>query len=225
MWEMLGGRAGTAAHREPGRPPSRQQPVPPFIPARSSLPTRFRAFRNHEWEVVERSLSVLQTRDFYWGPLSVREAHARLEMEPVGTYLLRDSAQEDCLFSLSVRIPSGPISLRITFHKGYFWLKHLCSDCVVKLLEMAEEATRTSSLYCKEGLPLVFSTPLRRSQSLPQQQDLLQQSPHAWGAAGLRAEHRAKAAEQEDIIDPPQPWQEGGRMPPRIPLPLHHHPK
>ncbi|XP_043823868.1 suppressor of cytokine signaling 1-like [Dromiciops gliroides] len=215
MWEPVGGRAGGAAHGGPESPsPSQRPPAPPFVPARSSLPTHYRAFRNHEWEVVERSLSVLQGSDFYWGPLSVGEAHARLQREPVGTYLLRDSAQGDCLFSLSVKMPSGPVSLRIAFQKGYFWLKHLFSDCVVRLLDMVVEATQSDCLYCKEGLPLVFSTPLRRSRGCARWQELCPQSLDACGAAGPRTEHRAEAAEgEEDAVGPSQPWQEEDQLP------------
>ncbi|XP_074083181.1 suppressor of cytokine signaling 1-like [Macrotis lagotis] len=226
MWETFGGRASGAATQGSERPsPSHRQPAPPFSPAQSNLPTHYRAFRNHEWEVVERSLSILQASDFYWGPLSVGEAHARLAAEPVGTYLIRDSAQGDCLFSLSVKIPSGPVSLRIAFQKGHFWLNHLFSDCVVRLLEMVVEATQNNSLYCKEGFPLVFSTPLRRNQNSSRQQELCQQTLNTCGAVGSRTEHRTKTMEKEVTRDTSQPWQEGNQLSPRIHLLLHHQPK
>uniref|UniRef100_A0A674J055 SH2 domain-containing protein n=1 Tax=Terrapene triunguis TaxID=2587831 RepID=A0A674J055_9SAUR len=112
--------------------PQRQHRRTPHTPAPSSLPTHYRAFRSCEWEVVERSLNILQASGFYWGPLSVSEAHAKLQQEPVGTYLVRDSSQGNCLFSVSVRMPAGPVSLRISFREGYFWLKDWFSDCVVR---------------------------------------------------------------------------------------------
>ncbi|NXF72412.1 SOCS1 protein, partial [Sclerurus mexicanus] len=126
-------------------------PVPP------GLPDRFRMFRSCEWEVLERSLNILQASDFYWGPLSVGEAHAKLQQEPVGTYLVRDSSQGNCLFSLSVRMPTGPVSLRISFQEGYFRLKNWFSDCVVQLLELVVAGTRNNPLHFDEmgGTPLV----------------------------------------------------------------------
>ncbi|KAJ7423557.1 hypothetical protein BTVI_09371 [Pitangus sulphuratus] len=122
-------------------------------------------FRSCEWEVLERSLNILQASDFYWGPLSVGEAHAKLQREPVGTYLVRDSSQGNCLFSLSVRMPTGPVSLRISFQEGYFRLKNWFSDCVVQLLELVVAGTRNNPLHFDEmgGTPLVFSEPLCRS--------------------------------------------------------------
>uniref|UniRef100_A0A8C4VHR6 SH2 domain-containing protein n=1 Tax=Gopherus evgoodei TaxID=1825980 RepID=A0A8C4VHR6_9SAUR len=145
--------------------PQRQQRRTPHAPVPSSLPTHYRAFRSYEWEVVERSLNILQASGFYWGPLSVSEAHAKLQQEPVGTYLVRDSSQGNCLFSVSVRMPTGPVSLRISFREGYFWLKDWFSDCVVRLLEMVVAGTQANPIHCDEmgGTPLVFSEPLRRN--------------------------------------------------------------
>ncbi|KAM6385092.1 suppressor of cytokine signaling 1-like isoform 1-T7 [Alca torda] len=156
-------------------------PVPP------GLPDRFRMFRSCEWEVLERSLNILQASDFYWGPLSVGEAHAKLQREPVGTYLVRDSSQGNCLFSLSVRMPTGPVSLRISFQEGYFRLKNWFSDCVVRLLELVVAGTRNNPLHFDEmgGTPLVFSEPLCRSRrTVPTLQELCRRSLPAGAATG-----------------------------------------
>ncbi|XP_054243007.1 suppressor of cytokine signaling 1-like [Indicator indicator] len=157
-------------------------------PAPPSLPDRFRMFRSCEWEVLERSLTILQASDFYWGPLSVGEAHAKLQREPVGTYLVRDSSQGNCLFSLSVRMPAGPVSLRISFQEGYFRLKNWFSDCVVQLLELVVAGTRNNPLHFDEmgGTPLVFSEPLCRSRrAVPSLRELCCQSlPTGAAAAG-----------------------------------------
>uniref|UniRef100_A0A8C3IAR2 SH2 domain-containing protein n=1 Tax=Chrysemys picta bellii TaxID=8478 RepID=A0A8C3IAR2_CHRPI len=140
-------------------PPQRQHRRTPHTPAPSSLPTHYRAFRSCEWEVVERSLNILQASGFYWGPLSVSEAHAKLQQEPVGTYLVRDSSQGNCLFSVSVRMPAGPVSLRISFREGYFWLKDWFSDCVVRLLEMVVAGTQELCIKAWEVLEMVLSLP------------------------------------------------------------------
>ncbi|XP_066175923.1 suppressor of cytokine signaling 1-like [Sylvia atricapilla] len=159
-------------------------------PAPPGLPDRFRMFRSCEWEVLERSLNILQASDFYWGPLSVGEAHAKLQREPVGTYLVRDSSQGNCLFSLSVRMPAGPVSLRISFQEGYFRLKNWFSDCVVRLLELVVAGTRNNPLHFDEmgGTPLIFSEPLCRSRRVvPTLQELCCRSL----PAGAMTEDRA----------------------------------
>ncbi|XP_063252151.1 suppressor of cytokine signaling 1-like [Prinia subflava] len=160
-------------------------PTPP------GLSDRFRMFRSCEWEVLERSLNILQASDFYWGPLSVGEAHAKLQREPVGTYLVRDSSQGNCLFSLSVRMPMGPVSLRISFQEGYFRLKNWFSDCVVRLLELVVAGTQNNPLHFDEmgGTPLVFSEPLCRSRrAVPTLQELCCRSL----PAGAMMEDRAR---------------------------------
>ncbi|KAJ7330011.1 hypothetical protein JRQ81_016185 [Phrynocephalus forsythii] len=139
------------------------------------LLSHYRTFCDDEWEAVERSLCPLQGCAFYWGPLSVQEAHAQLQKEPVGTYLLRDSSRGNCLFTLSVRMPSGPVSLRISFRKGYFWLKDWFSDCVVRLIDLVVAGTKTKPLYCDEmgKVCLVFSKPLcKEGRMVPTLQEL-----------------------------------------------------
>ncbi|XP_029446238.1 suppressor of cytokine signaling 1-like [Rhinatrema bivittatum] len=149
-------------------PPRHQCPLP-------APSTHYRIFRNCERDVVERSISILQASGFYWGPLSVGEAHAKLDMEAMGTFLVRDSSQGNHLFSLSVKVAAGPISVRIRFQEGYFWLMNHFSDCVVKLLELVVERTQAQPICCENGVTLVFSKPLRRSR-IPALQELCRRS-------------------------------------------------
>lgn len=65
---------------------------------------------------------MLEESGFYWGPMTVEEAHHKLKNEPVGTFLIRDSQQKDVFFALSYRAPSGPISVRIHFQSSGFSL-------------------------------------------------------------------------------------------------------
>ncbi|XP_028935100.1 suppressor of cytokine signaling 1-like [Ornithorhynchus anatinus] len=211
---MVGGRPGEAPHHVPeSLPPPPPPPSPPPLPPRQPGPclalTHYRTFRSHEWKVVERSLRLLRTVDFYWGPLPVGEAHARLEVEPVGTYLLRDSSQVNCLFSLSVRAPQGPVSLRIAFQKGRFWLGSWSSDCVVGLLDTVVEATRASSFPCHGGFALVFSSPLRRTGGHPPRLPGLDWPQGARPGMGLRVEDST-----EDSRVAFRPERGGGPPPP-----------
>uniref|UniRef100_A0A8C5PTF4 Suppressor of cytokine signaling 1 n=1 Tax=Leptobrachium leishanense TaxID=445787 RepID=A0A8C5PTF4_9ANUR len=121
----------------------------------ASLPilpeSRYRLFRGNERLLVERSLVTLQTSGFYWGPLPTAEAHAMLQKEATGTFLVRDSSQGSHLFSVSIKMESGPVSVRVLFCRGCFWLRELFSDCPVKLLELAVERSRNSPLRCQNG--------------------------------------------------------------------------
>ncbi|KAF4074874.1 hypothetical protein AMELA_G00228410 [Ameiurus melas] len=89
----------------------------------------------------ERSLVASATRflghsGFYWGPLDVDEAHARLAPLPVGTFLIRDSMQTDVFFTLSYRSVDGPTSVRILLKGCGFVLdgsKHVF-PCLFELL-------------------------------------------------------------------------------------------
>lgn len=160
-------------------PLHKQRHLSPCSQTPDRRPSRYRTFCDDEWEVVERSLCLLQGSAFYWGPLSVQEAHARLQKEPVGTYLLRDSSQGNCLFSLSVRVASGPVSLRISFRKGYFWLKDWFSECVVSLIDLVVAGTRTKPLYCDEmgKVCLIFLKPLcKECRIVPTLQELCHQT-------------------------------------------------
>lgn len=80
---------------------------------------------------------MLEESGFYWGPMTVEEAHSKLKSEPLGTYLIRDSQQKDVFFTLSYRASSGPASIRITFQNSRFSLAGSKDsfDSLFKLLE------------------------------------------------------------------------------------------
>lgn len=57
---------------------------------------------------------------FYWGKMDRYEAERRLENKPEGTFLLRDSAQEEFLFSVSFRKYGRSLHARIEQHDNKF---------------------------------------------------------------------------------------------------------
>ncbi|XP_053545025.1 suppressor of cytokine signaling 1-like [Bombina bombina] len=148
-----------------GTCPQKESPQILCHPALLS-PSRYRHFHDSERQLVERSILTLQASGFYWGPLPTAEAHAMLEREPAGTFLVRDSSQGDHLFSISIKMESGPVSVRILFLKGRFWLRELFSECPVKLLELAVDRCRHTPLRCHNGVPLLLTKPLRRTRVL-----------------------------------------------------------
>lgn len=56
---------------------------------------------------------MLNKNNFYWGPLSVEEAHHKLLGTPLGTFLIRDSAHVMYFFAVSYSASQGPVSNRI----------------------------------------------------------------------------------------------------------------
>ncbi|KAK2491423.1 hypothetical protein MC885_021520 [Smutsia gigantea] len=128
--------------------PARPRPCP-AAPAAAPTPapgdTHFRTFRSHaEYRRITRASALLDACGFYWGPLSVHGAHERLRTEPVGTFLVRDSRQRNCFFALSVKMASGPTSIRVHFQAGRFHLdgSRESFDCLFELLEHYVAAPR-----------------------------------------------------------------------------------
>ncbi|KAM5148449.1 suppressor of cytokine signaling 1-like [Mantella aurantiaca] len=161
---MVGG--GSCPHQKSGQIICLESvSSPSFVPK-----SRYRLFRDSERQLVERSMVTLQASGFYWGPLPTVEAHIMLSKETTGTFLVRDSSQGNHLFSVSIKMESGPVSVRIVFFKGRFWLRELCSNCPVKLLELAVERSTHDPLCCQNGIKLVLSKPLRKTRVLTLQQ-------------------------------------------------------
>lgn len=99
--------------------------------------THFRPFRDvDERTLIGNATRFLGNSGFYWGPLDVAEAHARLASLPIGTFLIRDSVQTDVFFTLSYRSVDGPTSVRVLLRGSGFALdgsKHIF-PCLFELL-------------------------------------------------------------------------------------------
>ncbi|KAG9263848.1 suppressor of cytokine signaling 1a [Astyanax mexicanus] len=124
--------SGTADRRAQRSRPH-QHPSP-----RPDTQTHFPSFRsNADFETIKETTSMLEESGFYWGPMTVDEAHSKLKNESEGTYLIRDSQQKDVFFTLSYRASSGPASIRITFKNSRFSLagSKESFDSLFKLLE------------------------------------------------------------------------------------------
>nr|WHI94472.1 suppressors of cytokine signaling 1b [Paralichthys olivaceus]BAW03224.1 suppressor of cytokine signaling 1a [Paralichthys olivaceus] len=79
-----------------------------------SLPTHLRPFCSQaEYELVKSTYQQLQQSGFYWGPMTMEEAHEILTHSLVGTFLIRDSGQPDVFFTLSYQSEDGPTSVRV----------------------------------------------------------------------------------------------------------------
>lgn len=80
---------------------------------------------------------MLEQCGFYWGPMAVDVAHAKLEDKPLGTFLIRDSQHKNFFFTVSVKTTDGPISIRIEYQQEHFKLhgSKESFDCIFRLIE------------------------------------------------------------------------------------------
>ncbi|XP_029951015.1 suppressor of cytokine signaling 1-like [Salarias fasciatus] len=78
------------------------------------LPSHIRPFSSaEEYRLVKRTYQQLQHGGYYWGPMTMEDAHAALSGAPLGTFLIRDSGQSDVFFTLSYQSDDGPTSVRV----------------------------------------------------------------------------------------------------------------
>ncbi|XP_030592006.1 suppressor of cytokine signaling 3a [Archocentrus centrarchus] len=97
---------------------------------------------NNQYQMVLSTLQKLQESGFYWSTITGRDANTMLANEKVGTFLIRDSSDNQHLFTLSVKTASGTKNLRIECDMNSFYLqtdpKNIQSvphfDCVLKLV-------------------------------------------------------------------------------------------
>lgn len=83
----------------------------------------FRSFRGLEgYRLTQDTITHLQQSGYYYGTMTIKEAHKMLKNAPVGTYLIRDSSRPDYLFTLSYRAKDKPMSVRIKIENNLFCL-------------------------------------------------------------------------------------------------------
>uniref|UniRef100_A0A8C8STI3 Suppressor of cytokine signaling 1 n=1 Tax=Pelusios castaneus TaxID=367368 RepID=A0A8C8STI3_9SAUR len=124
--------------------------------------THFRTFRSQaDFSSITKTSALLDECGFYWGPLTVSAAHEKLKSEPQGTFLIRDSRQKNCFFTISVKTATGPTSIRINFQAGRFSLdgSKESFDCLLKLVEHYMSSPRNWLV-----------TPLRKVRARPLQE-------------------------------------------------------
>ncbi|XP_013401005.1 uncharacterized protein LOC106166888 [Lingula anatina] len=93
------------------------------------------------------ALECLKDVGWYWGPLSSQEAEAKLDDKPDGAFLVRDSADEHYILSLSFRSNGQTHHTRIEHHKGHFSFytqpESHGHDSIVEFIQKAMEHSRT----------------------------------------------------------------------------------
>lgn len=106
-------------------------------------PHRFRTFNSKpQYQLVQKAWYQLQQCGFYWASISGKEAGELLAQEPSGTFLIRDSADREHFFTLSVKTSTGTKNVRVQCDSCSFFLQTDSQgeetiarfDCVLKLL-------------------------------------------------------------------------------------------
>ncbi|KAF7225301.1 suppressor of cytokine signaling 1-like [Nothobranchius furzeri] len=127
----------------------------------NSLPTHLRTFSSAaEYQLVKRTYQQLQHSGYYWGPMTMEEAHEILTQLPQGTFLIRDSGQSDVFFTLSYQSEDKPTSVRIQLNNLLF---SLCGSHRTFASLFALLAFYTSSI-CKLTEPYRKQRPERLKQ-------------------------------------------------------------
>lgn len=100
---------------------------------------------------VALAMKDLRNTGWYWGSLTANEAKELLQDASEGTFLVRDSSQQDYLFTISAVTSAGPTNLRIEYKHGKFKLDSVLLvkprlkqfDSVVHLVEHYVQLSRT----------------------------------------------------------------------------------
>ncbi|XP_075900157.1 suppressor of cytokine signaling 2 [Nelusetta ayraudi] len=102
---------------------------------------------------IAAAMKDLRSTGWYWGSLTANEAREILQDAAEGTFLVRDSSQQDFLFTISARTSAGPTNLRIEYKDGKFKLDSVVLlkprlkqfDSVVHLVEHYVQLSRAGA--------------------------------------------------------------------------------
>lgn len=93
-----------------------------------------------------RSIEMVKSYGWYWGPISGEAAERLLKNEPVGSFLVRDSSDDHYLFSLSFKLNNEVRHVRIEHDHGNFSFGTFTtfkSNTIVNFIENAVEHSRS----------------------------------------------------------------------------------
>lgn len=115
------------------------------------LPTHLHPFSSPEqYRLLRQTHQQLQHSGFYWGALTMEEAHAMLADTALGTFLIRDSVQPDVFFTLSYRSDEAPTSVRVLLNKELLFSLHGSHKTFPSLFALLAHYTGPS---CKLSAP------------------------------------------------------------------------
>lgn len=103
-----------------------------------------------DFYVQSKNLELLSESKWYFEGMSSQQSKQALMKSEVGTFLVRDSSDPNFLFSVSVRTPRGPTSVRVSYFNGMFQL-----DCDVNIKSTVPRFESVAALvdyYVRLGL-------------------------------------------------------------------------
>ncbi|KAF7641965.1 hypothetical protein LDENG_00267300 [Lucifuga dentata] len=130
------------------------------------LPTHLRPFSSQEeHKLVKHTHLQLQHSGYYWGAMTMEEAHDILMHTPPGTFLIRDSVQPDVFFTLSYQSDDGPTSVRVLLNKQLFSLNgsHKTFDSLFALLSFYTGSSCKLTIPYRRQRPELLKQMCRRA--------------------------------------------------------------
>lgn len=120
-------------------PPSPLSPIDGYEPFSSE----------QDYSGLKAVMYRLHESQFYFEDLSSRQAIEKLKDRPVGSFLLRNSADPKHLFSLSLKTARGATSVRIEYKRGKFCLD--CEDCLKQRMPKFDCVIELIERYVNSG--------------------------------------------------------------------------
>ncbi|XP_012732360.1 suppressor of cytokine signaling 3a [Fundulus heteroclitus] len=143
-----------------------------------SMGYNYKTFVSEEqYFMVLKTLQRLRECDFFWSTMTGKQASVLLSPHMPGTFLVRESSDNQHLFTLSVKTQTGTKNLRIQCDEKSFFLQtdpknveHVPHfDCVLKLINYYIRQRNSSTVYYiragGERIPLELIKPLYLSMS------------------------------------------------------------
>uniref|UniRef100_A0A1I8G2T0 Suppressor of cytokine signaling 5 n=1 Tax=Macrostomum lignano TaxID=282301 RepID=A0A1I8G2T0_9PLAT len=140
--------------------------VPPTLPPRTAKNAQSKLAVN-----FLENLSQLKRKPWYFGPLSSSDAEEMLNNRPDGTFLVRDSAHDAYIVSLSFRARGQTYHTRIEHNKGKFsfWTQpeNHSASTIVEFIESAVEYSKTENFHYFVSSSTPGTQPIRVSMLYP----------------------------------------------------------
>ncbi|XP_066251378.1 suppressor of cytokine signaling 2 [Euwallacea similis] len=97
----------------------------------------------------KNEISTLAHQVWYWGPVSKQLVEAKLEGAPDGSFLVRDSASDRHIFSISFRSVGKTLHTRIeSTESGYKVFDHKGFETVKDLIDEAIKISAKETIFC-----------------------------------------------------------------------------
>lgn len=186
------------------------EPVSPSVPLTFIIPPSFASILQHqvaqapfarpacssrsrpdsELKRLTNTVRNLRLSGWYFEDVTHHRSEELLSDKPVGTFLVRDSADPKYLYSLSVKTERGPASIRLFYVNGNFQLSaktNIQLPSFPGVVELIQYYVDESCKYQKQifvdsrGMPhspIILKKPLRKDDSAPSLKHLARLAVH-----------------------------------------------